>query len=803
MNFPADLYYPDSSQKVRPVVTDPPTEIVTLDDYRRRYRLYRLDPDLQALTAKVPLISITDDHEYMNNAWMTFAENHQPTGVYPGGKSKQGAGFDQTPYPEGDFYTRMQSALEAFTTYMPIRDLPSSSVITTTGTSGSWSADTAAINTAATSAFGSTYYSGSSVASAYYDAATLSQVVPGSAATNVTARMRWQMSKQQRAFTFPGLMTYAMTEDRVSYRTSAQAADQNGFYSSAGVTDLGALSPVVAAMNTYLLGPPSNWSATALASVAQAYKLYTMPAGVNGNCSDSVDGGCTTSYSNPNNHLIGTNPIAWLGQQFAASKTASVPFQVWASQTCFFPSAYPDMFSAAFNGPLATAAKITPRPTSMDPAIQRIVSLYGSVMAGIKGIVAGGMAKLPWNADGWDGFQFERQLLINTISAAGNNVIVNSGDAHTFWISKLAGTSATTGMSEYCGGSVSSPGWGDAFGSFGGPSPGKPVTSANLPLLNNLEDGFMISDSPNLMASRGLHGALLFSVTSTTYTGQMLTVDNIANRTYNTYCDGAWVTPSNKPGTMIPTACVSTINGGSSFSAFPVPGAPPPSPSPSPSPPPLPPSPPPANVQVMLSSSVTLTGASSLSFADAMAFSTVIAATISVPVSAVAIVSTTSGSGRHLLQATVLVAFKATMAGIAYPNATAALNNLAPTTFAAALASAGMTWVSSATVGTTTVDTSGVLPQDVRTTGMLTGTPGIINVNTPTTPSKERQVGLGAGLGLGLPLLFVSIALCGCWLFSGPRTPAAPKAVEANGTNGKAHDAPAGPDSVEVVAASV
>ena len=66
---PADLYYPDSSQKVRPVVTDPPTEIVTLDDYRRRYRLYRLDPDLQALTAKVPLISITDDHEYVNNAW--------------------------------------------------------------------------------------------------------------------------------------------------------------------------------------------------------------------------------------------------------------------------------------------------------------------------------------------------------------------------------------------------------------------------------------------------------------------------------------------------------------------------------------------------------------------------------------------------------------------------------------------------------------------------------------------------------------------------------------------------------------
>ena len=42
-------------------------EIVTLADYRRRYALYRLDPDLQALHATAPFAVVWDDHEVDNN----------------------------------------------------------------------------------------------------------------------------------------------------------------------------------------------------------------------------------------------------------------------------------------------------------------------------------------------------------------------------------------------------------------------------------------------------------------------------------------------------------------------------------------------------------------------------------------------------------------------------------------------------------------------------------------------------------------------------------------------------------------
>ena len=44
-------------------VHEPPSEIVSLADYRTRYGQYRSDPDLQALHAAHPVIVIYDDHD--------------------------------------------------------------------------------------------------------------------------------------------------------------------------------------------------------------------------------------------------------------------------------------------------------------------------------------------------------------------------------------------------------------------------------------------------------------------------------------------------------------------------------------------------------------------------------------------------------------------------------------------------------------------------------------------------------------------------------------------------------------------
>ena len=81
---------------------DPPTETIALDDYRRRYALYRTDPDLQAVHQQHPFIAVWDDHEIANNAWKGGAENHQPT--------------------EGDYLVRRDAAYQAYLEWLPVRE---------------------------------------------------------------------------------------------------------------------------------------------------------------------------------------------------------------------------------------------------------------------------------------------------------------------------------------------------------------------------------------------------------------------------------------------------------------------------------------------------------------------------------------------------------------------------------------------------------------------------------------------------------------------------------------------------------
>lgn len=79
----------------------PPHEVLTLADYRIRHAQYRSDPNLQALTQKMPMIPIWDDHESSNDSWKDGAENHQDG--------------------EGAWQDRKQAALRAYFEWMPVR----------------------------------------------------------------------------------------------------------------------------------------------------------------------------------------------------------------------------------------------------------------------------------------------------------------------------------------------------------------------------------------------------------------------------------------------------------------------------------------------------------------------------------------------------------------------------------------------------------------------------------------------------------------------------------------------------------
>lgn len=96
----------------RPV--DPPHEMISLDDYRRRHALYKTDPDLAELHRQYSFINIWDDHETTDNSRKCTANNHTEA---------EGAGLDsgEAGFNEGYWYERKTFGIKAFFEWMPIR----------------------------------------------------------------------------------------------------------------------------------------------------------------------------------------------------------------------------------------------------------------------------------------------------------------------------------------------------------------------------------------------------------------------------------------------------------------------------------------------------------------------------------------------------------------------------------------------------------------------------------------------------------------------------------------------------------
>ncbi len=80
----------------------PANDIVSLADYRARYAQYRSDANLRALHAKMPWITVWDDHEFANDAYVGGAQNHNTA-------------------TQGDWNTRKNIAAFVYHDWMPIR----------------------------------------------------------------------------------------------------------------------------------------------------------------------------------------------------------------------------------------------------------------------------------------------------------------------------------------------------------------------------------------------------------------------------------------------------------------------------------------------------------------------------------------------------------------------------------------------------------------------------------------------------------------------------------------------------------
>lgn len=107
--------YGDSALVDRDRAHEPLEEAVQLADYRTRYSLYRLDPDLAAAHQQHPFITVWDDHETANDSWEGGAENHNEfVAVDP-------ATGDSLFADEGSWAVRRGEAARAYFEWLPMR----------------------------------------------------------------------------------------------------------------------------------------------------------------------------------------------------------------------------------------------------------------------------------------------------------------------------------------------------------------------------------------------------------------------------------------------------------------------------------------------------------------------------------------------------------------------------------------------------------------------------------------------------------------------------------------------------------
>jgi len=83
-------------------IFSPQNELITLTDYRSRYKQYRTDASLKKLHQKVPFYCLWDDHEFADDAHSEGADNHNMF--------------------EGNWQSRKAAAMKAYFEWMPVRE---------------------------------------------------------------------------------------------------------------------------------------------------------------------------------------------------------------------------------------------------------------------------------------------------------------------------------------------------------------------------------------------------------------------------------------------------------------------------------------------------------------------------------------------------------------------------------------------------------------------------------------------------------------------------------------------------------
>ncbi|MBW8192230.1 alkaline phosphatase D family protein [Neiella marina] len=173
--------------------------------------------------------------------------------------------------------------------------------------------------------------------------------------------------------------------------------------------------------------------------------------------------GFTAAVSDSNRTLLGATQLSWLQGQLT---TSTAQWQVLGQQVLMgrmlLPAAIAtQQLSIEQYAELGALAVLAQRAAAGDPTLTADELAYLSanadrLTADVQALLQ--LPSIPYNLDAWDGYAYEREVVLGTAMANQANLVVLSGDTHNAWANQLTDASGNVAGVEFATTSVSSPG---------------------------------------------------------------------------------------------------------------------------------------------------------------------------------------------------------------------------------------------------------------------------------------------------------------------------------------------------------
>ncbi|KTF13221.1 alkaline phosphatase D family protein [Pseudoalteromonas sp. H105] len=174
------------------------------------------------------------------------------------------------------------------------------------------------------------------------------------------------------------------------------------------------------------------------------------------------------AISSPSRALLGNEQLTWLTDGMT---TSNAQWQVLGQQVLMTKMYLPFeilQLLVTLQVTQAGGGDIAPLLAQANAVFAELAQIKGRILAGDPTVTDAERARVdttaPYNLDAWDGYAYEREVLLGTAIALQKNLVVLAGDTHNAWAGQLT-TDATNPIAasqnagvEFATSSVSSPG---------------------------------------------------------------------------------------------------------------------------------------------------------------------------------------------------------------------------------------------------------------------------------------------------------------------------------------------------------